>query len=177
MVRPVFDIDLLDVDGFDGHLQELADILFECVHGGAAVSFILPFKLSEAVSFWQEMVRPSLVTERRVVIAAKINERVVGTVQLDLDTRPNQPHRGDVAKMLVHPDFRRLGIARAMMIELEKQATQAGRQLIMLDTQTGGEAEALYTSLGYKPVGQVPNYALNATSAGYHAATIMFKPL
>jgi ribosomal protein S18 acetylase RimI-like enzyme len=177
MAKSAVQISALDEEGFSRHLEDLTEILWRCVHGGAAVSFVLPFSLEDARSFWLELVRPSLVTRKRIVIVASAGERVVGTVQLDLDTRPNQPDRADVAKMLVHPDFRRRGIGRAMMLDLEKRAAQAGRRLILLDTQSGGAAEVLYLSLGFIPVGQVPNYALNPTDAGYHAATIMYKTL
>ena len=177
MTKPTIEIVALDTATFERHVEGLAAVLHACVHGGAAVSFVLPFEMADARAFWREKVAPSVASGRRVVLIASADGRVAGTVQLDLDTPPNQPHRGEVAKLLVHPDFRRFGIARRLMVELERHAAEAGRSLVTLDTRTGEAAEPLYLSLGYEIVGRVPDYARNATDDGFHATTIMFKRL
>ena len=98
-------------------------------------------------------------------------------VQLDIDTPPNQPHRAEVAKLLVHPDFRRHGFARALMGALETHATAIGRTLITLDTRTGDNAEPLYASLGYRTAGTIPAFCLDPIDGSLHPTTIMYKEL
>jgi ribosomal protein S18 acetylase RimI-like enzyme len=112
-----------------------------------------------------------------VLLARDDRGRIVGTVQIDLGTPPNQPHRADVLKMLVHPDARRRGIARALMLAVEELARQSGRTLLTLDTVTGGNAEGLYRSLGYLTVGVIPGYALPPVGSETEPTTIMYKVL
>lgn len=170
-------IECLRIDDFDRHLLELADVLHACVHQGASVSFIMPFGKDDACAFWQEGVREGVVSKRRTLIVAKIERKIAGTVQLDCDTPPNQAHRADVSKLLVHPDFRRRGVARALMIELERQATLRLRQLLTLDTRTGDDAEPLYASLGYQTVGTIPNFAKDPHTNKLDGTTYMYKQL
>lgn len=167
----------LDAAGLDAGLDELADILHACVHDGAAVSFVLPFSLDEARAFWRAKVAPGVAAGTRILVAAVIDGRIVGTVQVDTDTPPNQPHRADVAKLLVHPRARRRGVARLVMLEAERRARDRGRTLLTLDTRTGEAAEPLYLSLGYTIAGRIPDYARNATDPGFHATTIMYKTI
>ena len=103
--------------------------------------------------------------------------RIVGSVQLDTDTPPNQPHRAEVRKLLVHPDFRRQGLARALMAELERHAQLLGRSLLTLDTRTGDHAEPLYVSLGYSTVGVIPGYCRDTVEDRLDSTTIMYKTL
>jgi GNAT superfamily N-acetyltransferase len=158
-------------------LEMLAEVLHATVHGGGSVSFVLPFSLDDARGFWREKVMPGVRAGTRRVLVARIEERIVGTVQMDLGTPPNQPHRADVAKMLVHPDARRRGIARALMLALENTARESGRTLLTLDTVTGGNAEGLYRSLGYATAGVIPGYALPPVGAELESTTIMYKVL
>src|SRR5262245_325754 len=140
-----------DPDGSPGlarDLDMLAEVLHAVVHTGAGVSFVVPFSLGEARAFWTEKVLPGVRAHtRRVVVARAAGARIVGTVQIDLATPPNQPHRAEVAKLLVHPGARRRGIARALMVALEALAAASGRTLLTLDTWTDGHAERLYRSL------------------------------
>ena len=158
-------------------LDMLADVLHAVVHEGAGVSFILPFSIDEARAFWQDTVLPGAETGRRQVLVARRGTRIVGTVQLDLATEPNQPHRAEVLKLLVHPVARRQGLARALMVALEGLARAHGRSLLTLDTWTGQPAEGLYRSLGYTTVGIIPRYARGSRTPALEPTTIMYKEL
>jgi GNAT superfamily N-acetyltransferase len=158
-------------------LGMLGDVLHACVHAGASVSFVLPFSRDDAIAFWHDNVLPALRAGSCCVLVARSAEQIVGTVQLDLATPPNQAHRAEVRKLLVHPEARRRGIARALMIAIEEQAREAGRSLITLDTVTGAFAEPLYLSIGYVPVGVIPRYARRPESAELEATTVMYKEL
>ena len=155
----------------------LGEVLLAVVHTGAGVSFIVPFSLDNARAFWVEKVLPGVRAGTRRVLVARIGTRIVGTVQLDFATPPNQRHRGEVAKLLVHPDVRRRGIARSLMIALESVALSEGRTLLTLDTWTGGYAEALYRSLGYVTVGVIPRFARGSVTPELEPTTIMYKEL
>jgi ribosomal protein S18 acetylase RimI-like enzyme len=113
----------------------------------------------------------------RLLLVAKKAGRIVGSVQLDLDTPPNQPHRAEVRKLMVRPDSRRQGIARALMAEVERLAGARKRSLLTLDTRTGDSAEPLYASMGYKIVGVVPGYCLDPFTPRLDSTTIMYKTL
>jgi len=161
----------------DEELDMLAVVLHAVVHTGAGVSFVVPFSIAEARAFWADRVLPGVLGGSRRVLVARDGRRIVGTVQLDLATPPNQPHRAEVTKLLVHPDARRRGIARALMIAIEPVAASAGRTLLTLDTWTGGAAETLYRSLGYVVVGVIPRYARGSTTPELEGTTIMYKEL
>jgi ribosomal protein S18 acetylase RimI-like enzyme len=158
-------------------LDMLAAVLHACVHAGASVSFVLPFSQQDAKAFWSGQVLPEVAAGNRSVLIARSGGNIVGTVQLDLATPPNQPHRAEVKKLLVHPDARRRGIARSLMVAVEVEALQAQRTLLTLDTVTGGAAEQLYLSLGYLVVGVIPGYALNFDSSVLESTTVMYKKL
>jgi GNAT superfamily N-acetyltransferase len=111
------------------------------------------------------------------VLVARLDGRIVGTVQLDPAWAPNQPHRAEVLKLLVHPDARRRGIARALMVALENLAQTQGWTLLTLDTWTGQAGEQLYRSLGYSAVGAIPRFARGSTTPELEPATIMYKEL
>jgi GNAT superfamily N-acetyltransferase len=158
-------------------LEMLGGVLYACVHAGASVSFILPFSREDAKAFWHDKVLPAVKAGSCYVLVARNAEQIVGTVQLDLATPPNQSHRAEVRKLLVHPDARRRGIARALMIALEEQAQEARRSLITLDTVTSAFAEQLYLSIGYVPVGVIPRYARRPDSPELESTTLMYKEL
>ena len=159
-------------------LRMLGDVLHACVHAGASVSFVLPFSRDDALAFWHDKVLPAAKAGSCCVLVARnAEQKIVGTVQLDLATPPNQPHRAEVRKLLVHPKARRRGIARALMLALEGQAREARRRLITLDTVTGAFAEPLYLSIGYVPVGVIPRYARRPDSPELEATTVMYKEL
>jgi ribosomal protein S18 acetylase RimI-like enzyme len=158
-------------------LDMLADVLHAVVHTGAGVSFVVPFSVAESRTFWVEKVLPGVRARTRRVLVARLDGRIVGTVQVDLSVPPNQQHRGEVLKLLVHPDARRRGIARALMIALEALAHAHGKTLLTLDTWTGSYAERLYQSLGYVTVGVIPRYARGSLTPELEPATIMYKEL
>ena len=158
-------------------LEELAHILRAIVYHGAGVSFVVPFSMEDSRAFWTDKVLPGVLTGTRCVLVARIANRIVGTVQMDTATPPNQPHRADVTKMLVRPDSQRRGIARALMVRLEEVALARGRTLLTLDTWTGSHAETLYRSLGYVEVGVIPRYARGSTTPALEPATFMYKEL
>ncbi len=137
----------------------LADILVDCVAGGASVSFMSPLTRERAASFWRKVADGVEKGERLLVVAEDAGD-VVGTVQVVLSLPENQPHRGDVAKMLVRSDARRRGVGAALLRTAEDAARAAGRTLLVLDTVTGGDAERLYARLGWTRVGDIPDYAL-----------------
>jgi GNAT superfamily N-acetyltransferase len=158
-------------------LDLLANVLHAVVHGGAGVSFIVPFSRDDARAFWAEAVLPGVRARRRRMLVARLDGRIVGTVQLDPAWAPNQPHRAEVLKLLVHPDARRRGIARLLMLALEDLARAGGWSLLTLDTWTGQAGEQLYRSLGYVTVGTIPRFARGSTTPALEAATIMYKEL
>ncbi len=139
---------------------ELADVLIDCVEGGASVSFMLPIARDTALAFW-ESVASEVAHGRRVLLVAEDDAGVVtGTVQLITAQPENQPHRADVAKMLVHRRARRQGVGDALMQAVERTAREEGKTVLVLDTVTGGDAERLYRRAGWQRVGDVPGYAL-----------------
>lgn len=137
----------------------LADVLLDCVEGGASVSFMWPLPRERALAFWRG-VAEGVARGERVLLIAEDAEGIVGTVQLVTGLPENQPHRADVAKMLVHRRARRRGIAQRLMAAVDEAARAERRTVLLLDTVTGGDAERLYERAGWQRVGTVPNYAL-----------------
>jgi GNAT superfamily N-acetyltransferase len=141
------------------HLDGLAGVLRDCVEGGASVSYMAPFSDEDARSAFDGFVAEA-ERGRRLIIAAFDDGKLVGTVQVILALPPNQPHRGEIAKLLVRRSARRQGIARRLMERAEAEAVAVGKTLLVLDTVTGDPAEALYTGMGWTRVGVIPNFAL-----------------
>jgi GNAT superfamily N-acetyltransferase len=141
------------------YASALAGVLLDCVAGGASVSFLASLTEAEAQSFF-EHVADGVERGDRILLAAFLDARVVGTVQIVSASAPNQPHRADVAKLLVHRSARGQGIARMLMEHAEEAARVAGKTLLVLDTATGGAGERLYEDMGWTRVGEIPNYAL-----------------
>jgi len=166
----------LDPRSLSAATEALAEILNVCVHDGASVGFVLPYDAVKARAFFSEKTAPALAAGSRVVLIAKLGEAIAGSVQLNLDTMPNQPHRADVMKLIVHPLYRRRGLARALMAAIEGEAKRARRWLLTLDT-AGEAAERLYLSLGYVRAGAIPFYARDPLLDRFDATTIMFKDL
>jgi GNAT superfamily N-acetyltransferase len=150
-------------------------VLKDCVDAGASVSFLPPLDLGVARGFWQRLAR-DVAAGRRLLFAAWADGDLVGTVQVDLATPPNQPHRGDVAKLLVMGAVRRRGIASRLMEAAEAGARAAGRTLLVLDTWAGGEAGPLYQARGWTEVGRIPGYAL-LPDGSYGDTVIFYKRL
>ncbi|MBL8894669.1 MAG: GNAT family N-acetyltransferase [Rhizobiales bacterium] len=162
---------------FDKELPGLTALLHACVLDGASIGFILPFTMKDAEGFWRYKVFPTVAQKTRIVLTARIDEETAGTVQLDYDTPGNQLHRAEVRKLLVHPEFRRRGIAKALMAEVEAMAIGLGRSLITLDTRTNDMAEPLYTGIGYKIAGIIPGYCRDTLSDRLDPTTVMYKNL
>jgi ribosomal protein S18 acetylase RimI-like enzyme len=177
MLTPAPLIDALDPASFGRNLDRLAQILQACVREGASVGFVLPFGQEEARAYWRDKVAPPLEARSRLVLAATVGGEVVGTAQLDLDGMPSKLHHAEVSKVLVDPGFRRTGVARALITDIERRAAEAGRWLLTLDT-AGDAAEALYRSIGYTLAGTIPLYARDAFEADrYDATRLMYKDL
>lgn len=143
----------------DDVVRGLTDVLMDAVHSGAGVSFMSNLTSEEAAAWWRQVLGGA--TSRTVILAARDAEGILGTVQLQPAWAPNQPHRADVAKLIVHRRARGRGVARALMRAVEEQAGEQRFTLLLLDTCKGSAAEKLYTSLGWRRIGEVPNFALN----------------
>lgn len=140
-------------------LAGLCDVLVDCVQGGASVSFMQPMTRERAERFWSAVAR-DVADGRRALLVAEDARGVCGTVQLILDQPENQPHRADLAKMLVHGRARRRGLGESLMRAAEDTARECGKTLLVLDAVTDGDAARLYARLGWVRVGDIPNYAL-----------------
>ena len=157
-------------------LAQLAAVLVDCVEGGASVSFMLPLPPEKALAFWRGVLAAVTRAERVLLVAETDAGRVVGTVQLITAQPDNQPHRADVAKMLVHRDVRRRGVAGLLMAAVDQAARDVGKRVLVLDTVTGGDAERLYHRAGWQSAGTVPKYALMPDGA-YCGTTFFYKHL
>lgn len=164
-------------DELRANIDALGDMMHACVHSGASIGYILPYSRDDGVAFWRQKVLPRLDGGNLILLVAQSGEHIAGTVQLDYDTPPNQPHRAEVRKLMVHPDFRRRGLARLLMAAIEAKARALGRSLLTLDTRTGDHAEPLYASIGYETSGIIPGYCLDPFKPEFDSTTIMFKQL
>ena len=158
-------------------LPELARLLHDCVHAGASIGFIMPHDMAQAEAFWRDKVAGPVASGTRLLLAAKKGTRIAGAVQLDYDTPANQPHRAEIRKLLVHPDFRRQGIAKALMAAIEAEARRLRRSLLTLDTRPGDRAEPLYAAIGYHTTGIIPGYCRDTHKDRLDSTTIMYKNL
>ncbi len=154
-------------------LRDLCDVLADCVNGGASVGFMQPYMPVDALPYWQS-VADSVESGGTLLFVAVIEGRVVGTVQVGAAQMPNQPHRGDLKKLLVHRSARGKGLARLLMEAAEREAARIGKTLLVLDTATGSDAEAIYPRLGWQRVGVVPDYAM-WPEGGLCDTTIFYK--
>jgi len=158
----------------DREIRGLSDVLIDCVEGGASVGFMLPMSRAKAEAFWHSVSASVARGERVVLVAEDAAGAIIGTIQVILNLPENQPHRGDIAKMLVHRRVRGQGVGAALLAAAERSALSAGKTLLVLDTVTGSDAERLYARQGWQRCGQIPDYALwpNGTPC---ATTIFFK--
>jgi GNAT superfamily N-acetyltransferase len=154
------------------NLPQLNEILASCVNGGASVSFMLPFSPHTGERFWRRMAQSVAAGERVVLAAENTQGRIVGTVQLIIDLPENQPHRAEVAKLLVHQNARRQGVANLLMSGLETVAREKGKTVLVLDTTTGSGAERFYQQGGWQKAGEIPCFAL--LPDGVMAGTSLF---
>ena len=151
------------------NLSPLSDILADCVNGGASVSFMLPFSLQTARTFWLRIAESVAAGERLVLVAEHAGQVVI-------DQPENQPHRADVAKLLVHQNARRQGLANVLMNYLEQLAREQGKSVLVLDTATGSGAERFYVQCGWEKAGEIPRYALMPDGA-MTATSLFYKIL
>ncbi len=170
-------IEQLKAESIASGIEELSELLHTCVHAGASIIFVLPFPIEDARRFWLEKVSPGVRVGLKKLLVARKDGGIVGSVQLDLATPPNQQYWAEVAKLLVHPSARRQGIARSLMFAIENVARAEGRSLITFDTRIGDGAEPLYLSMGYTLAGIIPRYARDAHSARLDATSILYKEL
>lgn len=140
-------------------LAELSGLFAETVHGGASMGYMLPFPPEEAEVYWRG-VAAAAGRGDVVLLVAEIDGRIAGAVQLGIAMPPNQPHRADIKKLMVHPLARGRGLSRLLMDAAETEAMARGRSLLVLDTATGEPAEKIYAHLGWKRAGVIPGYAL-----------------
>jgi GNAT superfamily N-acetyltransferase len=174
-VADAIEIRRLEAAEARGHLDGLAAVLVDCVEGGASINYMAPFSHADAVAAFEAFVR-DVEAGRRILLAAFADGELVGTVQVILAVPPNQPHRGEIGKMLVRRSARKRGIGRLLMERAEVEAKAAGKTLLVLDTVTGDDAERLYERLGWTPVGVVPDFALYPDGR-FCDATILFKQI
>jgi GNAT superfamily N-acetyltransferase len=158
----------------DAEIEALADLLIDCVEGGASVSFMQPMTREKAVGFWRGVAQSAAKGER-VLLVAEEGDRIAGTVQVLLDMPENQPHRGDVMKMLVHRSMRKRGVGELLMRAAEQAAMEHRKTLLVLDTASA-DAERLYERCGWKRVGTIPGYAL-LPQGGYCDTVYFYKAL
>jgi GNAT superfamily N-acetyltransferase len=159
----------------EGMLDGLIEVLMDCVAGGASVSFMQPLTRERAAAFWRR-VAGDVDAGTRALLVAEDGQGVCGTVQLIFDLPENQPHRAEVAKMLVHRRARRQGLGAALMHGAEQTARECGKTLLVLDAVTGGDAARLYARLGWVRVGDIPNFAL-FPQGGYCSTTYFYRNL
>ncbi|HEV8002010.1 MAG TPA: GNAT family N-acetyltransferase [Planctomycetaceae bacterium] len=159
----------------EAQIEGLADVLIDCVEGGASVSFMHPLTRERAAEFWRS-VATGLPAGERLLLVAEDERGICGTVQLVLKQPENQPHRADLAKMLVHRRVRRQGLGAVLMRAAETAARDCGKSLLVLDAVTRGDAARLYERLGWERVGDIPNYAL-LPHGGLCGTTVYYRNL
>ncbi|MFL5761932.1 MAG: GNAT family N-acetyltransferase [Thermomicrobiales bacterium] len=152
-------------------LDQLSDILIATVDGGASIGFVPPLERSAARTYWEHVIEPGIV-----LIVAEQAGRLAGSVQLHYAMKANGRHRAEIAKLIVHPDFRRRGIGRLLMEHAETVAIADGRTLLVLDTRDGDPSNELYRAIGYAEAGRIPHYARSASGA-FDATVFYYKML
>ena len=168
-------IRMLEAAGVTAHAAQLRGLLLDAVAHGASVGFVMPLDDAAADAYWGE-VGDAIAAGRRILLVGWHDHVMVGTVQLDLCTKPNGINRAEVQKLLVHSGARRLGVGTALMAATEMQALALRRGLLFLDTEAGSGAEALYGRLGYTRVGELPEYCATPTGE-WRATAIWYKTL
>ena len=158
--HPMATIRVLTGEEAHRHVAALSDVLIDCVEGGSSVGFMAPLSRERADRFWRVVADGVAAGERTLLVAEDpLTGELLGTAQLQLAMPDNQPHRADVAKVLVRRSARRRGLGAALMEHVERTAREAGKTLLVLDTTTGDDAERLYARLGWTRVGEVPRFA------------------
>lgn len=169
-------IQTLSADEAKDRADGLADVLLDCVAGGASVGFMADLDRAKAQAFWRGVADGVARDDRVLIVAEDADGTPSGTVQVVWAAPDNQPHRGDVAKMLVHRRARKKGVGAMLLRAAEDAARKAGRRLLVLDTVTGSDAERLYVRGGWAAVGSIPDYAL-FPDGRLCATTVFYKKL
>lgn len=159
----------------DADIRALARLLADTVNSGSAVSFLAPLGVADAEAWWRGLFAEA--TPRTVILVARDDAGITGTVQLHPAWAPNQPHRGDIAKLMVDRSARGAGLGARLMEAIEREARAVGCDLLVLDTREGDAAERLYTKLGWTRVGVIPRYALDPDGASFHGTVLFYKEL
>lgn len=162
-------INIKQLIAIEEQMDTLSEILIRVVEDGASIGFLPPLSITNAERYWGNAVGPEVI-----LLIATINDQIVGSVQLHLCTKENGSHRAEIAKLMTHPNYRRRGIARLLMIEAEERAKQERKSILVLDTREGDPSNLLYTSLGYVQAGRIPNYAKSANGQ-LHATIYYYK--
>ena len=167
-----------ELDGAEAlaRVGELAEVLRDCVEGGASVGFMLPLAGGRPEAFWQHVAAGVSEGKRHLFVAEDGDGRICGTLSLVIDMPDNQPHRADVSKMLVHRRMRRQGVAERLLRVVEARARELGKTTLVLDTVTGSDASRVYERLEWQKAGDIPNYALMPDGPPC-STTYYFKPL
>lgn len=157
------------VEIIEEHVNELSDLLIKVVEDDASIGFLPPLQFSDAKKYWMNVLNPEVL-----LFVAKINNQIVGSVQLQLCTKQNGGHRAEIAKLMTLPNYRRNGIGRSLMKKAEERAKQEGRSLLVLDTREGDPSNHLYSSIGYIQAGKIPFYAKSANGE-LHSTVLYYK--
>ncbi|MBK8976049.1 MAG: GNAT family N-acetyltransferase [Planctomycetes bacterium] len=175
MTEPASRIERLAFPAGDGDLRELAELLVDAVAAGAAVSFLWPLTQADARAWWERTL--AAAPPRAVFLVARDADGIAGTVQLQPAWAPNQPHRAEIAKLLVHRRARGRGLGTLLMDAIEAEARNGGFRLLTLDARRGAAAERLYRKRGWTCVGAIPEYALDPDGVTPHDAVVFYKRL
>ncbi len=168
-------IEKLTLPVSEADLRALAELLVDAVESGSAVSFVLPLTVEQAQDWWQKTISTS--HSAAVFLVVRDSKGIVGTVQLHPAWAPNQPHRAEVVKLLVHRRAQRAGLGTRLMQAIEDAGQQAGFRLLTLDAKRGGAAERLYRQLGWIHAGTIPRFAVDPDGTTPHDAVIFYKEL
>ncbi|MBJ8056150.1 GNAT family N-acetyltransferase [Bacillus cereus] len=160
-------LEIKEIKLLDKDIEELSELLKTVVDDGASIGFLPPLEQEESTKYWQTVLAPKVI-----LFIAKINNKVAGSVQLHLITKPNGIHRAEICKLMTHPNFRRNGIGRSLMQKAEERAKQESRSLLVLDTREGDPSNRLYKSLDYQESGKIPGYAISPN--GELDATVIY---
>jgi ribosomal protein S18 acetylase RimI-like enzyme len=163
------DVKIDQINSIEDHKEGLSELLVQVVEDGASIGFLPPLKLAEAAKYWENVLNPEIL-----LFVAKIDNQIVGSVQLHLCSKQNGSHRAEIAKLMTLPNYRRKGIGRSLMQKAEERAKQEGRSLLVLDTREGDPSNHLYTSIGYIQAGRIPSYARSA-GGELHATIFYYK--
>lgn len=162
-----YEVEISELKTSEVYIEQLSDLLIKTVEGGASIGFLPPMSHSQAAEYWENVLEPNVI-----LLIAKVNHEIVGSVQLQLCAKQNGRHRAEIAKLITHPDYRRKGIARLLMQKAEERAKQEKRSLLVLDTREGDVSNQLYISLGFTECGRIPFFAESAD--GKLDATIVY---